>query len=145
MKEGSNNYCALGYGQMVASYVMKGGSLKNELLEFLEAPHVKTQKYWNSVDRRSFHQVQGKARVVRAVEGFARVVLLEDPFESSLDTCKKCDGIKLEKTVTDSGRDGVGLLSGSGKVRSRLVSYCPDCEPEPRNGTFEESVVDDLF
>ena len=51
----------------------------------------------------------------------------------------------METTVIDSGRDSVGHLSGSGRVRKRNVQYCPDCEPKPQDGTFDETLVDELF
>ncbi len=136
--------CALRYGVLVAGYVMKGGNLKSELLEFSEESHT-NEAYWNSVDRINFNLVQGKGKNIRAVERFARIVLLEDPDKSVFETCPKCQGVKLETTVVDSGRDGVGLLSGSGSTRKRSVIYCPSCDPKPRDGTFDENTIENFI
>jgi hypothetical protein len=122
---------------------MRGGNLRSELLEFSEAPHVTREKYWNSVDRRSFYQVQGKAKVIRAVEGFAKVVLLEDPFKSEFQLCDKCEGVVLQREVVDSIHD-MGPLQGTGKTKRRVVSYCPDCEPEPRGQIIHDESFDIL-
>ncbi len=54
----------------------------------------------------------------------------------------KCEGVKLETTVIDSGRDGVNPLSGSGRTKRRSVVYCPSCDPKPKNGTFEEDLIE---
>ena len=135
--------CALRYGAIVAKFVMQGGNLKNELLEFSQESHT-TEQYLDSVDRKDFKLIQGKGKVIRAVEGFAKIVLLEDPFQSVFSLCEKCEGAKLEVTVTDSGRDGIGLLSGSGRTRRRNVVYCPGCDPVPRDGTFQEDIASDL-
>ena len=83
--------------------------------------------------------------MLKAVERFARVILLENPDESVFPSCERCDGVRLKTTVIDSGRDSVGHLSGSGRVRKRNVQYCPDCEPKPQDGTFDETLVDELF
>lgn len=137
--------CAHRYGTLVAGYVMQGGDLKSELLDFAaEAPDLNGE-YWDSQDRAAFELIRGKARIIRAVERFTRIVLLEDPDKSVFDACSKCNGIKLTKVVVDSGRDGVGPLSGSGRTRRRNAVYCPSCDPEPRNGTFEEGTIEDLI
>ena len=140
---GDCSLCSLRYGAEVAKYVMQGGDLRTELLEFSQVPHI-VEEYWNSVNRRDFKLIKGKAQVIRAVEGFARIVLLEDPFQSVFPICEKCEGAKLEITVIDSARDGVSPLSGSGRTRTRNVIYCPSCESVLRGGTFEESILDDL-
>ena len=137
-------HCALKYGVIVAKYVMSGGNLKSELLEFSEEPQT-NEAYWNSIDRKTFSLVRGKVQIMQAVERFARLVLLEDPDQSVFENCPRCDGVRLETTVIDSGRDGVGPLSGSGRTRKRFVAYCPSCDPKPQGGTFEEGLIEDFI
>ncbi len=138
------SHCALRYGVMVAKYVIAGGNLKSELLEFSQQSHTK-ELYWNSDNRKDFNLIQGKAKVIRAVEKFARIVLLENPDQSVFETCSRCKGARLETTVVDSGRDGIGSLSGSGKTRKRLVTYCLSCDSKPTNATFKEDVIADIL
>jgi hypothetical protein len=130
--------CALRYGLDVAKYVMKGGSLRSELLEFAEQEHT-NGIYRNSNDRCDFSLIRGRSQTIKAVERFSRIVLLEDPDKSVLESCPKCNGAKLEAIVVDSGRDGVSPLSGSGRTRRRAVDYCPSCDPKPQGGTFDEN------
>ena len=133
---------------MVAGYVLKGGTLKGELYDFFNYASKEgfiNAEFWTSDDRVNFRKEKGKSKLLKAVERFARVVLLQNPEESIFPNCDRCDGVKLETYVIDSGRDGVGLLSGSGKTRRRTVSYCPDCDPKPRDGIFDESIPDNLF
>ena len=133
--------CALRYGLEVAKYVMRGGNLRSELLELSEQEHA-NGIYWNSNDRCDFSLVREKPQIIKAVERFARIVLLEDPDKSVFETCSQCNGIRLETTVIDSGRDGVFPLSGSGRTRRRAVTYCPNCDPKPQGGTFDENEAD---
>ena len=132
-----NVMCALRYGWEVASYVAKGGTLAGELAEFGQAPFLK-EGFRNSVNRRDFTIIENdKAAVLRAVEGFAKVVLLEDVHESQYSDCDKCGGAKLSKTVHDTVRDGHFPLSGSGRTQSRSVEYCPKCDGEPRGQAID--------
>ena len=135
--------CALRYGTMVAKFVMQGGDLKTELVEYSQESHTNEQ-YWDSVDRINFELMKGKSNNIRAVERFAKLVL-KDTSESVFESCPKCEGVKLETTDIDSGRDGVSSLSGSGRTRKRFVAYCPNCDPKPQGGTFEESLIEDLI
>lgn len=129
--------CALRQGVDVARYVLKGGDLRSELLDLeRDVPELATNEYWDSQDHKTFSLIRGKARVMRAIERFARVILLEDSNQSAFSSCEKCEGVKLAKAVTDSERDGLGSLTGGGKVRRRVIDYCPTCDPVPRNGTF---------
>lgn len=137
-------HCALRYGLEVAKYVMEGGTLKSELLEFAEQGHT-NGIYRNSNDRHDFSLVRGRPQIIRAVERFARVVLLEDPDKSVFESCSKCDGVRIETIVIDSGRDGLFPLSGSGRTRRRTVSYCPNCDTKPQGGTFDENEDLGLF
>jgi len=143
-----SSHCALKYGTMVAGYVLKGGTLRGELYDFFNDASNEgfiNEEFWTSDDRTVFRKEKEKGKLLKAVERFARVILLENPGESVFPSCERCDGVRLETTVIDSGREGVGNLSGSGKTRRRTVSYCPDCEPKTRDGTFEENLVDELF
>ena len=126
-------YCALKYGQEMAKHVVKGSTLEEELREFSIVTFL-NEKFWNSVNGKEYTIIQGKGKVLRAVEGFARIVLLMDPFQSVLPSCKKCNGAMLTTTVFDSIHDGPFPLSGSGKTRKRVVTYCPDCDSEPKGG-----------
>lgn len=49
---------------------------------------------------------------------------------------KECGTEIMGKEVYLSQRDGVSPFSGSGEARSEVVPYCPECEREPRGGTF---------
>ncbi len=125
--------CALKYGWQMASHITKGSTLQKELREFSMAPFL-DEEFWNSVNGKEYTRIKGKGKVLRAVEGFARIVLLMDPFQSVFPSCKKCGGVKLEKEVIDSIHDGPFPLSGHGQTKKRVVGYCPDCEPEPQGG-----------
>lgn len=45
--------------------------------------------------------------------------------------CKKCKSSIMAKTVTHPIWDGPFPCSGSGRVHSEQVPYCPKCEKEP--------------
>jgi len=138
--------CALDCGRQVAAHVARGKSLKSELYEFSKVPFI-DEELWNSLDRVNFTRIKGKAKVLRAVEGFARIVLLEDPFESVLPTCEKCEGAKLEHEVYDSIHEGHITCAGSGRTKRRMTLYCPDCDPLPRGGIIhgEPDSEDEIF
>ncbi len=140
--------CALRYGQKVASYVVEGSDLKTELYDFYREILQKDfsgSEFWNSVDREEFSKIRSKGRVLRAVENFARVVLLMDTSESVFPYCEKCEsGVVLEKLIEEQGRIRGRGLAGTGRIRTRRVLYCPDCDFEPQNGIFYEGEGDDL-
>lgn len=145
-REGIN--CTLRAGREVAKYVTEkmaegwdiNDALKHEMLDYARCNGI-NEKYWTSVNRREFNVINGASQVIRDVERFARVVLLMDPFESVFPECERCEGVILEKAVLESGRDGLTPFSGSGKVRTRIASYCPGCDMEPPDrGTFDETI-----
>jgi len=140
-------YCALETGRQVAMYVMKGQSLKSALIDLADAPFIK-EEYWNSLDGKEFSRNQGKAKFLRDAEGFARVVLGIDPFESVFNPCGTCEGSMLVETVTDSIHEGYIRCAGSGRVKRRDVEYCPTCEPVPQGGIIHgdpDSGEDEFF
>ena len=121
-----SSHCALKYGTMVAGYVLKGGTLRGELYDFFNDASNEgfiNEEFWTSDDRTVFRKEKEKGKLLKAVERFARVILLENPGESVFPSCERCDGVRLKTTVIDSGRDSVGHLSGSGRVRKRNVQY----------------------
>ena len=134
--------CALNLGLQVAGKVIQGSNLKQELEELAMAPWL-DMEFWNSVNGKEYVRLKGKAKVLRAIESYARVVLLQDPFDSVFPTCEKCNGSKIEKTVMDSIHDGPFPLSGSGKTRGRTVLYCPSCDPEPQGTFLDRDPADD--
>jgi hypothetical protein len=138
---GNSVYCTLNHGMAVAKYVVKGGTLQGELSDYIGEADLH-EEFLHSVNGRDFEKIKGKGKIVRAVEYFARVVLGMDPFESIFPKCEKCDGIRLTKEVIDSIHDGPFPLSGSGRTRRRSAEYCPDCDPEPRNGIIKEDPAD---
>ena len=139
--EKDNNICALLLGHQTAKYVVEGKDLKKVMRDFEEFESI-NENFWNSVDGKEFILVQGKAKMLRAVEGFARVVLLMNPFESIYNLCKKCGGARIVKTVYDSIHDNPLPLSGSGKTVARDVEYCPECDSVPRGGFLKEDPGD---
>lgn len=98
--------CALYMGAKVAKEVMKDGTdLKFEMEGFIfEALEMEYYHLFvNSLDRKRFEQQRGKGRLIRAVEGFARIVLLENPLLSFYPTCPECE-------ANDHEYNGNGLL-----------------------------------
>jgi hypothetical protein len=142
LEGGKNTYCAIKYSSLVSRYVVKGSTLRKELEEFLQECPFLDREFWNSLDRREFTKIKGKARILSAVEGAARVIMLQDPFESVFPRCEKCEGLKLPVVVIDTVRDGNFALSGSGKTIKRTVEYCPECEQEPRGGVVDGTKED---
>lgn len=136
-------YCLLRSGLEIAQYVVKGSSLKNELDDFAKVDFLE-EECLNSIDGKKFEIIKGKAKVLAAVERFARTVLLENPLESVLSRCEKCTGVKLTKEVYDSIHDGSFPLSGSGRTKRRIVEYCPECNPEPRGGIIKEDSLEEI-
>lgn len=136
-------YCLLRSGLEVAQYVAKGSSLEKELDDFSQADFLE-EECWNSMDGKKFEIIKGKAKVLAAVERFARIVLLMNPFESVFPRCKKCTGIKLTKEVYDSIHDGYFPLSGGGETKRRSVEYCPECDPEPRGRIIKEDADEEF-
>lgn len=45
--------------------------------------------------------------------------------------CTKCGSEILTRTVAHTVRDGLFAFSGSGKVQTETVPYCPKCEHIP--------------
>ncbi|MBI2628520.1 hypothetical protein HYW74_00360 [Candidatus Pacearchaeota archaeon] len=135
--------CALRYGLEVAKYVTKGSTLEAELAEFSQAPFL-DNLFWDSENRMEFIKLNGKARFLKAVERFARSVLLMDENVHVLPHCNSCDGVKLTTTVYDSIHDGLQELSGSGKTKPRVVQYCPECEQEPRGQIIPVNPLDEI-
>ena len=136
-----DNTCALQLGLQIAQYVVQGNSLEKEMKDFAEAPFIE-KEFWNSVDGKEFKVMQGKAEMLRAVEGFARVILLMDPFESIYNLCEKCGGARIVETVYDSIHDSPLPCAGSGRTVTRDVEYCPKCDPKPRGGILKEDPAD---
>lgn len=137
-------YCALKYGRHVAQYVTRGKDLKKVLMDFSKV-YFLDKEFWDSKDGKTFRSFQGKALMLKAVEYFARVVLLQNTSQTVLSACIKCGGSKIEKTVTDSIHDGVFILSGKGGVQNRVVEYCLDCDPEPYGGIIESNPDEEDF
>ena len=136
--------CALRYGLEVAKYVTKGSTLENELTEFSQAPFL-DQRFLDSENGIEYIKLKGKARFLKAVERFARVALLMDEKDHVLPHCDNCDGVRLTTIVHDSIHDGVNYLSGSGKTKSRVVQYCPECEQEPRGQIIRVNPLDEII
>ena len=134
-------YCTLNHGLEVAKYVVRGGTLQRELLDYINGADLH-EEFIRTVNRRDFEKIKGKSKIVRAVEHFARVVLLKDAFKSVFPECEKCYGVRLTKEVIDSIHDGPFRMSGSGRTRRRQVEYCLDCDPEPTNGILREDPAD---
>ena len=107
--------------------------------EFANA--AKREEFWDS-NGGEFVRLNGKARILRAIERFARVVLLENPDESVFPTCETCQGSKLEETVYDSVHIDFGgggpRGAGTGETRARTVQYCPTCDQKPQGGIIRE-------
>ncbi|MCR4284553.1 MAG: hypothetical protein NUV97_00730 [archaeon] len=135
-------YCSLQSGLDIAKYVVQGQTLEKNVRDFSVAGDFLNDPFIYSVNRRDFPVAQGRARFVRAAEGFARVVLLMDPFESTTGDCDKCLGPKTKTSVIDSIHDGPFPLSGSGRTIQREVEYCADCEPTPCGGFLKEDPRD---
>lgn len=129
--ESKDIYCLLRSGLEIAQYVVKGSTLEKELGDFSQAEFLE-EECRDSRDRKKFEIIKGKAKVLAAVERFARTILLMNPLESSLPRCGECMGVKLTKELYDSIHDGPFPLSGSGRTKRRSVEYCPECESEPR-------------
>jgi len=136
--------CALTCGWEVAQHIVNGSNLKKELNDFSYVPFINNE-FWKSVNRRDFERIRGKPDVLSAVEHSARIILREDAFDSSLERCAKCDGVKILEIVYDTIRDGLFPCSGGGKTRRRDVYYCPKCEPKPAGGIIEEDDFGDAF
>ncbi len=132
-----DNLCALLLGNQVAKLVVEGKDLKEAMKDFESFKYI-DNSFWNSIDGKEFKVMQGKQEMIRAVEGFARVILLMNPFESVYNLCEKCGGVRLVETVYDSIHDGPFPLSGSGKTIARDVEYCPKCDPKPRGGILKQ-------
>ncbi|MBT4166355.1 hypothetical protein HOE04_04925 [archaeon] len=144
--DGDDYMCTMRMGLQVAGYAMQKGDLKKELYDFYEQASREgwlNKAFWDSVNRREFKKIKGKGNILRAVEGFAKVVLLEDPFESVLSSCEKCEGIKLEKVVRNSVWVRGMRCAGTGEVVSKEIAYCPDCNNEPKNGIVYEDELGD--
>ncbi len=142
--EKNQNMCALQIGLEAAKYTMQKGNLKKQLYDFYDQALNQgwfNEELWDSINRRDFKKIKGKGNILRAVEGFARIVLLKDPFESFFPGCERCEGIKLEKIVHNSvwvrGMRG----AGTGEVKTQSIPYCPDCDPEPKNGIVYDDEI----
>jgi len=139
------NHCTLQMGLQVAKYAMQKGDLKKQLYDFCNQALDQgwlNEEFWDSINRRDFRKIKGKGNILRAVESFARIVLLKDPFESVFPSCEKCEGIKLEKIVHNSVWIKGMRCAGTGEVKTQLVSYCPDCDPEPKDGIVYDNEID---
>jgi len=133
--------CTLRYGLEVAGYIIKGSSLQKELEELSKADFLDNE-FWYSKDGKEFEKIHEKSLVLRAVAEFAKLVLLSD---EEIKSCDKCNGIKLDKLVYDSIHWKEMPLAGDGRTKSRVVSYCPSCEPnEPRATIIEEGIEDEF-
>lgn len=133
--------CALQLGHQVAGHVATKGNLEKQMGDFTGVKFI-NEKFWNTIDGKKFSLKQGKAKMLRAVEAYARIILSMNPFESIYDFCGKCDGIKITETVYDSIHDGPFRCSGSGRTVSREVEYCPECDPKPQGGILKEDPAD---
>ena len=76
-----------------------------------------------------------EARVKRRAGSLAGdgswLVLTESTHQEGVGYAHKC-GVEIRgKSVAFTVRDGIFALSGSGKVRTAQVPYCPNCEQEP--------------
>jgi len=133
--ESSKIPCLLRVGLEMAGYVQKGSNLRKELMKVSNVDWL-DENCWASKDGKVVTRIRGKSNSLKAIEYFARVVLLEDTSESVLNECKQCRGVKLEEEVHDSVwfKDGPGPCSGGGETRKRVVEYCPNCEKKPRGG-----------
>ena len=138
----NNTPCLLRSGLEIAQYVINGISLEKEMENFSKADFIEEECRY-SKDRKTFEIIKGKAKVLDAVERFARTILLMNPSESVFPRCDKCFGVKLTKEVYDSIHDDPFPLSGSGKTIRRSVEYCPECEEEPRGGVIKQDPADD--
>ena len=130
-------YCAFNIGLQLAQHLAQGKCLEDELIILTQQKFI-TGEFWNSVNRREFRRERGAGKFIRAAEGFARVVLLQDAFTSTLPSCEKCDSAKIPYDVYDSIHDGPFPLSGSGRTRKRRVCYCPECESTPIGDIIKE-------
>ena len=137
----SSYCCVLRTGFEIAQHILRGSNLKYELKDLSKADFT-GERFRNSVNRMEFRIEQGKGKFLAAAEGFARVVLLMDPFESVLLKCEQCGDVKISETVYDSIHDGPFPLSGSGKTIRRDVQYCPTCEKKPVGGFLKEDPAD---
>lgn len=60
-------------------------------------------------------------------------------------SCWTCGAEILSKIVTDSVHYAeFGGLTGGGETVRRQVSYCPICDPVPRNGSVTETIAQSL-
>lgn len=135
-------YCLLRSGLEVAQYVSRGSTLEKEMQEFSGADFLESECR-TSLDGKNFVIIKGKAKVLDAVERFARTVLLMNPSESVFPRCGNCYGVKLTKDVFDSIHDGPFSLSGSGKTIRRAVEYCPECDSEPEGEFLKKDPRDE--
>jgi hypothetical protein len=51
--------------------------------------------------------------------------------------CPKCQGEMASKVVTVIDRFP-GSLMGSGEVKHRTIWFCPDCDSEPPDTSYED-------
>ena len=140
--------CVLRVGIDLARNFIKGRDLKKELYVIANQDWVskEDQEFWYSEDRKDFTKIKGRSNVLRAIEKYANIVLLQDTSKSVLSDCKQCGGVKLEETVSDSiwFKNGPGPCAGTGETRGMTVEYCPNCEEKPVGGiVYQEDMIED--